>query len=206
MQEQNSKQSDEAIEGFNGEELKLPINKKSKKDSLILKPFRWIKNRYSREVNQWNNFYVMGLYFITDIFLLLLFVVASSSFNIDKLPENKYEFLMGAFALTASIAGLSSISIKKTLNVQLVHIRILFTHAAIILIECVAIVYLVDKLKSADTNWLFPKLVPGGMSLLKWLYGSLIWICTYLWFIAFGQLNKIFWQYTYSKKYLDAEE
>ena len=170
------------------------------------KPFKWLWNRYSSEVKQWTNGYVMYLFILTDwIIMPVLLFTGLVSFRIENLPEYRFELLLGAFGLTASIAGLCGVQVKEKVNAELLQIRMIFMHASILLIQCTALVFLYDRLTNDDVKWWLPDLQPFGISVIKYLYGTLIGLTTILWFRAFGRLNALSWTYHYTWKYHGSE-
>lgn len=173
-----------------------------KKKFKFLNPIKWLRNRYSNEVKQWTNPYMMWLFISTDwIIIPTLFLTASSIFRMENLPEYKFQFLIGSFGFTASLAGLCSTEIKDAINVQLKRAKIKFIHSAIILFQCTALVFLVDQMKAIDFKPWFPSLLPLGIDLFEFLYSYLIAITGVLWFGAFARMNDVFWTYHYSWKY-----
>lgn len=180
----------------------IEITPAKKKLFNILRPLRWLKNRYSNEVKEWTNPLTMFLFISTDwIIIPTLFITASTIFRMENLPEYKYEFLIGTFGFTASLAGLCSIQIKEPINEILKDSRICFIHAALIIFQCTALVFLVDQMNAPTYKPWIPRLAPFGIWLFQFLYSYLIAITGYLWFSAFAKMNDVFWTYNYSWKY-----
>lgn len=172
----------------------------SKKKSRNYNPFKWAWNKYDKEFHEWSSPKMMTLYFATKVlvFPALLFT-GIAIFQYKYLPENKFEFLLTAFGLTATIAGFCGIKFKNRELDELLHARVLFTFASVALIISIAVVFLIEYYSGSDI--LLKRSAKWFVSILTYYYSILIGSTLFLWIQAFEILNKVLWYYLFNNKY-----
>jgi hypothetical protein len=172
----------------------------TKQKSKSYNPFKWAWKGYEKEFHEWSSPKMMILYFATKVIVfpaLLLTGIAILSYK--DLPENKFEILLTAFGLTATIAGFCGIKFKNKEIDELLYARILFTFASVALLISIAVVFLIDYYSGPDI--LLKGIAKYFVLILKYYYSILIGSTVFLWLQAFEILNKALWYYLFNIKY-----